>query len=59
MPGAGASDPLARWRDLAGAFLLKRKWPTRRLVRVALSSRRDRLTAIGRRRSDIAKKKNC
>jgi len=37
--------------------LLKRKWPTRRLVRVALSWRRDRLTAIGRRRSDTAKKK--
>src|SRR5215469_4048780 len=56
-PGAVAIDPLARRRDLAGAFLLKRKWPTRRLVRVALSWRRDRLTAIGRRRSDTAKKK--
>jgi hypothetical protein len=52
---AVAIDPLARRCDLAGAFLLKRKWPTRRLVRVALSSRRDRLTAIGR--SNIAKKK--
>jgi hypothetical protein len=38
-------------------LLLKRKWPTRRLERVALSWRRDRLTAIGRRRSDTAKKK--
>jgi hypothetical protein len=28
-------------------------------VRVALSSRRDRPTAIGRRRSDIAKKKSA
>ena len=49
--------PLARQRDRAGAFLLKRKWPDRRLMRVALFWRRDRLTAIGRRRSDIAKKK--
>ena len=58
MPGAVAIDPLARQRDRAGAFLLKRKWPDRRLMRVALSWRRDRLTAIGRRRSDIAKKKS-
>ena len=57
MPGAVAIDPLARQRDRAGAFLLKRKWPDRRLMRVALSWRRDRLTAIGRRRSNIAKKK--
>src|SRR6516164_13702 len=56
MPGAVAIDPLARQRDRAVAFLLKRKWPDRRLMRVALSSRRDRLTAIGRRRSNIAKK---
>ena len=55
MPGAVAIDPLARRRRLAGPIATTGSWPNGRRVRVILSSRRDRLTAIGRRRSDVAK----
>jgi len=53
MPGAVAIDPLAR----QAIALAKKKMARPAADAGRASSRRDRLTAIGRRRSNIAKKK--
>ena len=55
MAGAVAIDPLARRRRRGRSDRHDRELAERRRVQVTLSSRRDRLTAIGRRRSDVAK----
>ena len=54
MAGAVAIDPSSA-ALAGGSDRHDRQQAERRRVRVTLSSRRDRLTAIGRRRSDVAK----